>query len=192
MAWHIHLGSLEWATQQHAPPHTAHSLGSQTTSAAGLVTELPCTGPSCFLLPPNSALSHMPAQGYWVWGKLVEALGDVGYDTNTIATLAYDWRLAVTQMEARDRWFTRSKWVAPRSAGPCCALSVHVWGACSKQRPCASSFVHTMCAALHMQGVMHLPSIAAWAMQWLMHPLPTHTCSSACARMCRCGLQADH
>lgn len=23
-------------------------------------------------------------QGYWVWGKLVEALADVGYDTNNL------------------------------------------------------------------------------------------------------------
>jgi len=31
-------------------------------------------------------------QGYWVWGKLVEALADCGYDTNNLVTAAFDWR----------------------------------------------------------------------------------------------------
>jgi len=37
-------------------------------------------------------------QGYWVWGRLVEALADVGYDTNTMVTAAFDWRLAIPLM----------------------------------------------------------------------------------------------
>ncbi|KAF5843873.1 Lecithin:cholesterol acyltransferase-domain-containing protein, partial [Dunaliella salina] len=49
-------------------------------------------------------------QGYWVWGKLVEALADVGYDTNNLITAAFDWRLAIPLMEARDGWFTRLRY----------------------------------------------------------------------------------
>lgn len=48
-------------------------------------------------------------QGYWVWQKFLEALADVGYDSNNIATAAFDWRLAVPLMEQRDAWFTRTK-----------------------------------------------------------------------------------
>ena len=47
-----------------------------------------------------------------MWGKLVEALADVGYDTNNLVSMAYDWRLAMPLMEARDGWFTRLKRVA--------------------------------------------------------------------------------
>ncbi len=48
-------------------------------------------------------------QGYWVWGKLFEALADVGYDTNNLVPLPYDWRLSMQNMEARDAWFTRAR-----------------------------------------------------------------------------------
>ncbi|KAG2454537.1 hypothetical protein HYH02_000382 [Chlamydomonas schloesseri] len=46
-------------------------------------------------------------QGYWVWGKLVEALADVGYDSNTLVSMPYDWRLAVPMLEERDGYYTR-------------------------------------------------------------------------------------
>jgi hypothetical protein len=47
-----------------------------------------------------------------VWNKLLEALADVGYDTNNMATAAFDWRLSIPAMEARDAWFTRTRCVA--------------------------------------------------------------------------------
>ncbi|GIL78558.1 hypothetical protein Vretifemale_7931, partial [Volvox reticuliferus] len=46
-------------------------------------------------------------QGYWVWGKLVEALADVGYDSNNLVSMPYDWRLAIPLLEERDGYFTR-------------------------------------------------------------------------------------
>eukprot|EP00198_Chlamydomonas_reinhardtii_P010411 XP_001699748.1 lecithin:cholesterol acyltransferase [Chlamydomonas reinhardtii] len=46
-------------------------------------------------------------QGYWVWGKLVEALADVGYDSNSLVSMPYDWRLAVPLLEERDGYYTR-------------------------------------------------------------------------------------
>ncbi len=30
-------------------------------------------------------------QGYWVFGRLVEALADVGYDSNNLVSANYDW-----------------------------------------------------------------------------------------------------
>ncbi|MEW5299264.1 MAG: hypothetical protein WDW36_002297 [Sanguina aurantia] len=48
-------------------------------------------------------------QGYFVWGKMIEALSDVGYDPNTLVSMAYDWRLAIPLLEARDGYFSRLK-----------------------------------------------------------------------------------
>jgi phospholipid:diacylglycerol acyltransferase len=44
---------------------------------------------------------------YWVWGKLIESLADVGYDGTSMYMASYDWRLAFTLVEKRDGYFTR-------------------------------------------------------------------------------------
>ncbi|KAG1663890.1 hypothetical protein FOA52_014703 [Chlamydomonas sp. UWO 241] len=46
-------------------------------------------------------------QGYWVWSKILESLGDIGYDSNSLVALAFDWRMAVPLMEVRDGYFSR-------------------------------------------------------------------------------------
>jgi len=45
--------------------------------------------------------------GYWVWGRLIENLADVGYDPSTMHMAAYDWRLSFHMLEERDQYFTR-------------------------------------------------------------------------------------
>ncbi len=45
------------------------------------------------LLPPSPR----------VWGKMVEALADVGYDSNTLVSMPYDWRLAMPLLEVGER-----------------------------------------------------------------------------------------
>ena len=30
-------------------------------------------------------------QGYWLFGRVVEALADIGYDANTVVSAPYDW-----------------------------------------------------------------------------------------------------
>ncbi|KAK4228149.1 putative phospholipid:diacylglycerol acyltransferase [Podospora fimiseda] len=45
--------------------------------------------------------------GYWIWNKVVENLGPIGYDTRSAYTAAYDWRLAYPNLEKRDQYFTR-------------------------------------------------------------------------------------
>lgn len=47
--------------------------------------------------------------GFWVWGKLVENLADIGYDSNNMFMAAYDWRLAPSLLETRDHYFTKLK-----------------------------------------------------------------------------------
>lgn len=46
---------------------------------------------------------------YWVWGKMIENLADVGYTPNEMAMEPYDWRLAFPMLEERDGYFTRLK-----------------------------------------------------------------------------------
>ena len=45
--------------------------------------------------------------GYWVWGKMIEALAMIGYDPNTLHLAAYDWRLSFEDLQKRDGYFTR-------------------------------------------------------------------------------------
>ena len=44
---------------------------------------------------------------YWVWGKLIENLADIGYDASQMVMESYDWRLAFPLVEKRDGYFTR-------------------------------------------------------------------------------------
>ncbi|DAZ95098.1 TPA: hypothetical protein N0F65_001700 [Lagenidium giganteum] len=48
--------------------------------------------------------------GYWVWGKIIENLADIGYDSNNMFMASYDWRLAPMLLEQRDRYFTKLKY----------------------------------------------------------------------------------
>ena len=46
---------------------------------------------------------------YWVWGKLIENLAEVGYDPSTMVMQPYDWRLPFPLLEERDGYFTNLK-----------------------------------------------------------------------------------
>jgi len=46
---------------------------------------------------------------YWVWGKLIENLADLGYTPSSMAMEPYDWRLAFPMLEERDGYFSRLK-----------------------------------------------------------------------------------
>lgn len=46
---------------------------------------------------------------YWVFSKLFQSLGDVGYDNNFVVAAAYDWRLSLPMLQRRDAYFTRLK-----------------------------------------------------------------------------------
>ncbi|KAI9090481.1 Lecithin:cholesterol/phospholipid:diacylglycerol acyltransferase, partial [Phlyctochytrium arcticum] len=47
--------------------------------------------------------------GFWVWAKLISNLGALGYDSNNMHLASYDWRLSLTKLEIRDRFFTKLK-----------------------------------------------------------------------------------
>lgn len=47
--------------------------------------------------------------GYWIWNKVIENLGAIGYNPNKMATAAYDWRLAYLDLERRDKYFSKLK-----------------------------------------------------------------------------------
>ncbi|CDO95624.1 unnamed protein product [Kluyveromyces dobzhanskii CBS 2104] len=47
--------------------------------------------------------------GYWLWNKVLQNLGAIGYETNKMAAAAYDWRLSYLDLEVRDRYFSKLK-----------------------------------------------------------------------------------
>ncbi|KAL3135758.1 hypothetical protein ABBQ32_007321 [Trebouxia sp. C0010 RCD-2024] len=47
--------------------------------------------------------------GYHVWAKLIESLADLGYDSNNLVGVTYDWRLAVPLLQRRDGYFSKLK-----------------------------------------------------------------------------------
>ncbi|KAJ2551173.1 phospholipid:diacylglycerol acyltransferase [Coemansia sp. RSA 1933] len=44
--------------------------------------------------------------GYWIWGKAIENLAVLGYDSTDMTLAAYDWRLAYGDLERRDQYFS--------------------------------------------------------------------------------------
>ncbi|SCW00363.1 LAFE_0C02542g1_1 [Lachancea fermentati] len=47
--------------------------------------------------------------GYWIWNKVLQNLGAIGYEPNKMSTAAYDWRLAYLDLERRDSYFSKLK-----------------------------------------------------------------------------------
>eukprot|EP00842_Homolaphlyctis_polyrhiza_P005037 jgi/Hompol1/5534/HPOL_002005-RA len=47
--------------------------------------------------------------GYWVFARIFSNLAAIGADPNLIHVASYDWRLSFTNLEKRDRYFTRLK-----------------------------------------------------------------------------------
>ena len=47
---------------------------------------------------------------YWVWGKLIHNLADVGYTPSNMSLEAYDWRLSFPMLEKRDGYLTKLKY----------------------------------------------------------------------------------
>ena len=73
--------------------------------------------PESGLDPPNFTLRAAQGfestdyfmAGYWIWNKVIQNLGAIGYDPNTMTTASYDWRLAYLDLELRDRYFSKLK-----------------------------------------------------------------------------------
>ncbi|ODV90140.1 hypothetical protein CANCADRAFT_26813 [Tortispora caseinolytica NRRL Y-17796] len=78
-----------------------------------------CLDPETGMDPPGAKLraaqgfeaSDFFITGYWIWNKLLENLAALHYDPNNMFSAAYDWRLAYSDIEKRDHYFTRMKTV---------------------------------------------------------------------------------
>ncbi|KAJ2882550.1 phospholipid:diacylglycerol acyltransferase [Coemansia asiatica] len=47
--------------------------------------------------------------GYWIWGKAIENLAVLGYDSSDMTLASYDWRLSYADLEHRDQYFSALK-----------------------------------------------------------------------------------
>ncbi len=47
--------------------------------------------------------------GYWIWNKILQNLGAIGYGPDNMITASYDWRLSYLDLEIRDGYFSRLK-----------------------------------------------------------------------------------
>ncbi|KAJ3289719.1 hypothetical protein HK104_007281 [Borealophlyctis nickersoniae] len=87
--------------------------------------------------------------GYWVFAKLIQNLGAIGYDNNN----SYDWRLSFPGLENRDMYFSRLKAtieVASRHGrGPKVVIIAHSMG--------NLAFKHFLGWVVHSEG-----GAAAW------------------------------
>lgn len=98
-----------------------------------------CLDPNTGLDPPNfklRAAQGMEAAdffvaGYWIWNKILENLAGLGYDVNTMAVAAYDWRLAYPDLERRDQYLSKLKAMIEgqhRASGQKVVLAGHSMG----------------------------------------------------------------
>lgn len=80
---------------------------------ADLITLDPETGldkPHCKVRPANGLSSSdyiMPM--YWVWQKMLNNFGIIGYDHINMHVSTYDWRLSCENLEVRDKYFSKLK-----------------------------------------------------------------------------------
>lgn len=58
---------------------------------------------------PGLESSDFSFPGMWFWWKIVKNLSYIGYDIADIHFAAFDWRLGMAEMEARDGYFTKLK-----------------------------------------------------------------------------------
>jgi phospholipid:diacylglycerol acyltransferase len=111
-----------WGAEECARNHFRERLwGSAFGAARTFLVERDCwrqhmaLDPFTGIDPPN--IRVRAAQGfeaadyfmanYWVWGKIIENLADVGYDGSNMAMESYDWRLSFPMLEKRDGYLTK-------------------------------------------------------------------------------------
>jgi phospholipid:diacylglycerol acyltransferase len=47
-------------------------------------------------------------ESLFLWGKIIRELGTLGYDESSMHMASYDWRVALRDLETRDRYFSRT------------------------------------------------------------------------------------
>ena len=112
-----------WEGEACARPHFRQRLWGSALMLRSILLDTRCwirhmmLDPKTGLDPPGIKLrssSGLEAAdyligGFWVWAKLIENLGDIGYDTNSMSMAPYDWRLAFRHLQVRDFYFSKLK-----------------------------------------------------------------------------------
>ncbi|KAL7578474.1 hypothetical protein ACA910_011543 [Epithemia clementina (nom. ined.)] len=112
-----------WSTPHDcAKPYFRQRLWTAVASVQQLLTDRDCWRQHMKLDPSTgqdyrNEIKLRPAAGfgaidyflanYWVFGKLIQNLADVGYTPSNMAVEPYDWRLAYALLEERDGYFTQ-------------------------------------------------------------------------------------
>ncbi|KAJ2851960.1 phospholipid:diacylglycerol acyltransferase [Coemansia brasiliensis] len=141
----ISSGLESWSTASCSRPYFRQRLWGTSTMFKAILLDKDCwvqhimldkkTG----LDPPNIKLRAAQGldaadyfiTGYWIWGKAIENLAVLGYDSNDMSLAAYDWRLSYYDLERRDQYFSHLKSrieISLRSSGKKTVLVAHSMG----------------------------------------------------------------
>lgn len=137
-----------WGGEECARKHFRQRLwGSALGAARTFLMERDCWRQHMALHPftggdPSPNIRLRAAQGfeaadyfmanYWVWGKIIENLADVGYDGSNMSMESYDWRLSFSMLEKRDGYLTKLRHkieAMHKTAGRKVVLTTHSMGA---------------------------------------------------------------
>ncbi|KAJ1902053.1 phospholipid:diacylglycerol acyltransferase [Kickxella alabastrina] len=141
----ISTGLESWSTANCSKPYFRQRLWGTTTMFKAILLDKECwvehimldkkTG----LDPPGIKLRAAKGldaadyfiTSYWIWGKIINNLGVLGYDSNDMSLASYDWRLSYADLERRDHYFSTLKSqieVALRAGGKKTVLVPHSMG----------------------------------------------------------------
>lgn len=112
-----------WGGQDCARKHFRQRVWTAFSMAQGFLADRECWGQHMKLDPitgmdPDGIRLRAAAgfeaadyfmANYWVFGRIVENLADVGYTPSTMTMQPFDWRLSFPLMEERDGFFTKLK-----------------------------------------------------------------------------------
>ncbi|KAJ2803230.1 phospholipid:diacylglycerol acyltransferase [Coemansia guatemalensis] len=141
----ISSGLESWSTSSCSRPYFRQRLWGTSTMFKAILLDKECwvqhmmLDKKSGLDPPNIKLRAAQGldaadyfiTGYWIWGKAIENLAALGYDSNDMALAAYDWRLSYYDLERRDQYFSRLQSkieVGLRASGRKTVLVTHSMG----------------------------------------------------------------
>lgn len=119
----VSTGLESWSTSNCSRPYFRKRMWGTTTMFRAVLMDKECwennmkLDPVTGLDPPDIKLRAAQGldaadylfPGYWVWGKMIQNFAAIGYDSNNMHLAAYDWRLSYTNLEARDKYFSKLK-----------------------------------------------------------------------------------
>ncbi|KAJ1740598.1 phospholipid:diacylglycerol acyltransferase [Coemansia sp. RSA 989] len=140
----ISSGLESWSTASCSRPYFRQRLWGTSTMFKAILLDKDCWKQHIMLDkktgldPPNIKLRAAQGldaadyfiTGYWIWGKAIENLAVLGYDSNDMSLAAYDWRLSYYDLERRDQYFShlKARIEISRSAGKKTVLVAHSMG----------------------------------------------------------------